>query len=199
MHDEARTPGAVAAPLLSRFRSRSEHDVHDIGSLAVAISKIPYGRPLASTADSVISSWRGTCSTKHILLRALAPEVERSVSIELFHRVYTLTQQDASRRWGDLVAATVPADGLTDVHTYARVTRPEGLPLTVDVTFPLPRWDGITSLPLACGEGRDQAAGNDPIRSKAALTARWCDAEAREPFIAALTRVHGAGPAHSPR
>ena len=60
--------------------------------------------------------------------------------------------------------------------------------ITVDVTFPLPAWDGTTPLPLACGSGEDFPAGNDPIASKAALVRRWCDPEIREPFIAALVR-----------
>ena len=50
-----------------------------------------------------------------------------------------------------------------------------------------PPWDGHTSIPLACGEGQDFPASDDPAAGKAALEASHCDPQAREPFIAALT------------
>ena len=39
---------------------------------------------------------------------------------------------------------------------------------------------------LACGDGRDFPAGDDPDADKAALEASYCDPLVREPFIAAL-------------
>jgi len=47
-------------------------------------------------------------------------------------------------------------------------------------------WDGQRSMCLACGEGRDFPAGDDPDAEKAALEASYCDRRVREPFIAAL-------------
>jgi len=41
-------------------------------------------------------------------------------------------------------------------------------------------------MPLACGEGQDFPAGDDPAADKAALEASYCDPQVREPFIAAL-------------
>jgi hypothetical protein len=40
---------------------------------------------------------------------------------------------------------------------------------------------------LACGDGQDFPAGDDPDADKAGLEASYCDPLVREPFIAALT------------
>jgi hypothetical protein len=67
--------------------------------------------------------------------------------------------------WGDLAAefsAAPTACGDRDV--------------IIDVTFPAgPPWDGHSSMPLACGEGQDFPAGDDPAAEKAALEASYCD------------------------
>ena len=80
----------------------------------------------------------------------------------------------------------MPPDGLVDVHTYAVVTI-DARATQVDVTFPLTAWDGVSDIPLACGDGADQPAGCDPLASKAALVKEHCDPAVREPFIAALS------------
>jgi hypothetical protein len=41
-------------------------------------------------------------------------------------------------------------------------------------------------MPLACGEGTDYDAGEDPLSTKAVLVDTYCDPAVREPFIAAL-------------
>lgn len=50
-------------------------------------------------------------------------------------------------------------------------------------------WDGRRSMRLACGDGRDFPAGDDPDADKAALEASYRDPLVREPFIAALARA----------
>ncbi len=59
----------------------------------------------------------------------------------------------------------------------------------MDATFPGPAWDGRFSLPLACGDGRDYPAGEDPDAEKRALERQYCDPAVREPFIAALASI----------
>jgi hypothetical protein len=62
-----------------------------------------------------------------------------------------------------------------------------GSEVRIDVTFPGDQaWDGERSMRLACGEGRDFPAGDDPDAEKAALEASYCDPRVREPFIASL-------------
>ncbi len=86
------------------------------------------------------------------------------------------------------VAEIVPEDGLVDVHRFLTIVV-EGRRINVDATFPGLVWDGRSSLPLACGEGHDYLAGEDPEAEKRALETRHCDPVVREPFIAALASV----------
>jgi hypothetical protein len=101
------------------------------------------------------------------------------------HRVYTLDRARAGELFGGAVAATVPERGLVDVHRYITITL-KGQRIVIDATFPGPAWDRQSSLPLACGPGRDYPAGDDPDAEKRALEERHCDPTTREPFIAAL-------------
>ena len=62
----------------------------------------------------------------------------------------------------------------------------EGQRVEIDATFPGPAWDGYSSVPLACGTGRDHAVGEDRDAEKQAIEEQHCDPVVREPFIAAL-------------
>lgn len=63
----------------------------------------------------------------------------------------------------------------------------EGERVVIDATFPGELWDGLSSMPLACGAGRDYPAGADPDAEKRALEAEHCDPAVREAFIGALS------------
>ena len=64
--------------------------------------------------------------------------------------------------------------------------------MTIDITFPGDQaWDKHRSMCLACGQGRDFPAGDDPDADKAALEASYCDPQVREPFIASLAPASG--------
>jgi hypothetical protein len=153
--------------------------------VVLAISAIPYGRPSQPSAAGVITEWRGTCSTKHLLLLALVDQRWPNLNPALIHRVYTLTRSEAFEAWGSVVAASVPLEGLVDVHTYMTATI-SGRSIAIDATFPVDEWDGQTAMPIWAQIGEDVAAGSDALGSKAELVARWCDPSVREPFIAAL-------------
>lgn len=45
--------------------------------------------------------------------------------------------------------------------------------MVIDATFPGPAWDGLSSLPLACGAGMDYPAGDDPDAEKRAAPGQW--------------------------
>lgn len=87
--------------------------------------------------------------------------------------------------FGPKVAAVVPREGLTDVHTYVIATL-NGRDVVLDVTFPGPPWGGGHDMHIAASEGQDVPAGDDLMATKAALVAKHCDPTLREPFIAAL-------------
>ena len=160
-----------------------------------AVHAIPYGRPRSRTAEGVIREWKGTCSTKHALLARLLRERWPESQPLLVHRVYRVSRGSVLHRYGGVAAGAVPEDGLTDVHRYL-VLILAGQDVTIDITFPGdPAWDGHRPMALACGEGRDFPAGDDPDAEKAALEASYCDPQVREPFIAALALA--SGPASS--
>jgi len=131
---------------------------------------------------------RGTCSTKHLLLAEVLAERFPETEPLIVHRVYQLDRTRAREVFDTMVADFVPGDGLVDVHRYLTIVV-DGRRITVDATFPGPPWDGHSSLPLACGAGRDYPAGEDPNVEKRALEAQHCDPEVREPFIAALASI----------
>jgi hypothetical protein len=156
--------------------------------LVEAVRALRYGRPTDRTVQGMLRERRGTCSTKHLFLaQALAdrfPETEPLI----VHRVYQLDRTRAQELFDTRIADVVPEEGLVDVHRYITIVI-DGRRITVDATFPGPPWDGRSSLPLACGSGRDYPTSEDPNAEKRALEAKHCDPAVREPFIAALASV----------
>jgi hypothetical protein len=172
------------------FVDRSGLKDPDLRLAVLAVCRIPYGRPTSPTAAGVIHDWKGTCSTKHLLLRELLGEHWPTIGVQLWHRVYRLTPELAGAKWGPQVASSVPLDGLIDVHNYATI----GLiaePVVVDVTFPVADWDGESPMEVASGPGEDQLVGQDLMAEKEQLVAMYCDRTRREPFIAALSASLG--------
>jgi len=177
----------MSGPLFARFVSRAglPGDA-SLGQVVNAVQAIPYGRPGARTAEGVIGEWRGTCSTKHALLAQLLRERWPESQPRLVHRVYRVSRSSVLQRYGADAAGAVPEGGLTDVHRYL-VMLLAGQQVTIDITFPGDQaWDGRRSMVLACGDGQDVPAGDDPEAGKAALEARYCDPQVSEPFIASL-------------
>jgi hypothetical protein len=151
-----------------------------------AVRAIPYGRPNDRTVDGMLREQRGTCSTKHLFLARVLAERFPDTEPVIVHRVYTLDGTRARELFGAAVAATIPDDGLVDVHRYLTITL-GGKRVEIDATFPGPAWDGRSSLALACGAGTDFPAGDEPDAEKRALEEQHCDSAIREPFIAALS------------
>jgi hypothetical protein len=177
-------------PLFDEFAARAPlPDGASLRQMVNAVQAIPYGRPVSRTTQGVLGEWKGTCSTKHALLAQLLRERWPETRPRLVHRVYRVTRGDVLRRYGGDAAGAVPEGGLSDVHRYLVITI-DGQDVTIDVTFPGgPAWDGHRSMSLACGDGRDFPAAEDPDIEKTALETSYCDPQARESFIAALTRA----------
>lgn len=173
---------------LQAFRVRAGLDEHCSWiDIVNAVAAIPYGRPAGEDPTDVVASWRGTCSTKHALLRALLADGWPELAADTWHRVYRVDRRLAREMLGARAAAAVPEPGLIDVHTYLTVT--VGVePVRVDVTFaPREPWAGDDHMQLRCGEGFDVRGGRFPNRTKRELVSLHCDPAIREPFIAALS------------
>jgi riboflavin synthase len=157
--------------------------------LVEAVRALPYGRPRDRSVTGLLRERRGTCSTKHLFLAHALVERFPETKPQIVHRVYRADREQIRELYGDGVAAVVRREGLVDVHRYLRIQL-EGHRITLDATFPArERWDGRSSLPVACGPGDDIVAGNDPDADKRMLEERYCDPAVREPFIAALSAV----------
>jgi len=169
----------------AEFTTKAGTSDPTLREIVLAVSAIPYGRPSDLSAKGVLREWRGTCSTKHLLLLALVDQRWTNLHPTLIHRVYKLTKSEALETWGPDVAESVPIQGLVDVHTYMTATI-SNQATTIDVTFPVDEWDGQSSMAIWAQSGEDVPAGSDPLRTKADLVAQWCDPAVREPFIAAL-------------
>jgi acyl dehydratase len=173
---------------LQRFRARAGLDGPCSWIDVVnAVAAIPYGRTPDGAPDDTVALWRGTCSSKHALLRALLAEGWPQLAVLTWHRVFQVTRRLAADVFGARAAAAVPESGFVDVHTYLTVAGGRE-PVRVDATFALRTpWDGVDHMPLICGEGFDVPGGRFPKRRKRELVALHCDPAVREPFIAALS------------
>jgi hypothetical protein len=156
--------------------------------LVEAVRRIPYGRPSDRTVQGMLREQRGTCSTKHLFLAEVLAERFPETEPVIVHRVYALDRSRAHELFGAAVAQALPEDGLIDVHRYLTVVV-DRQRVTVDATFPGPPWSGTCSMQLACSEGPDYVAGDDPDAEKRELERQHCNPALREPFIAALTQA----------
>lgn len=155
---------------------------HSLRDLLEAIRSIPQGRPKERTARGVVESWRGTCSTKHLLLKELCPQLE----IQFVHRVFRLLPDAAEERLGARVANLLPREGVVDVHTYA-TGMINGRRTVIDLTFPGEEWDGKSDMRIPWENGNDYDAGVDPIATKEELVKLYGDPAAREILIKAIS------------
>ena len=131
---------------------------------------------------------RGTCSIKHLFLTQVLAERFPETQPRIVHRVYRVDRKLAERLFGDVAAATIPANGMVDVHRYL-TAEVAGERIVIDATLPGAKpWDGESPLPLACGAGTDHLAGPDPDSDKRALEDEHCDLAVRKAFLAVLAR-----------
>ena len=70
----------VRSPLSARFAAQGAWTYRDAARL---VWDLPYGRPRHGGLDAVLRDERGTCSSKHALLAALAEEVGLDVQLKL--------------------------------------------------------------------------------------------------------------------
>lgn len=161
-------------------------DYESVRAVVERVRAIPYGRNTNHTPSGVLREARGTCSTKHALLAHLLAH-HGDLDLRLVHRIYRVDRKGARALFGNAAAERVPPEGLVDVHTYATILI-DGRRTVIDVTFPSSaEWDGCSDMPLACGEGIDIPAEDDPWVQKARLVAKHCNTAVRESFIAALS------------
>jgi hypothetical protein len=96
------------------------------------VRDMPYARAADVRPETVIRAWRGTCSGKHSLLKAVFAEL--GIASQLMACTHRFSHEDSER----VPAALRPLlhDGdFVDVHNYLVVQSPEG-EMLVDETWP---------------------------------------------------------------
>lgn len=173
-----------SANLRSAFLERAGLDPNaSIPEIVNAIRNIPHARPGERSARGVIESWRGTCSTKLLLLNAVCRELD----LRFFNRVFRLTPDAARDKLGEGAAAAIPPNGTIDVHTFA-IARLGGRDIVIDVTFPSDiSWNGIDDMDVPWPDGEDFESPGDPIAHKEELVRRFGDPDVRARLIAAIS------------
>lgn len=146
------------------------------------VRDMPYVRASSREPKTTIREWRGTCSGKHYLLKALFAELGlRSRLIACT----TESQIDPNEVPAELRPIVERAGGrIVDIHNYLVVESPKG-DMVVDATWPLEtRRLGFT-VNEAFVFGEDQELASMPIES-------WTVSEDRDPqeFKNELLREH---------
>ena len=135
--------------------------------LLFCIRDIPYGRPTSPRDPaSVLADWKGTCSGKHLLARAILASM--GLRSKLFCLPYRL--DDAVEGLPREVVQPYVGRGLWDVHNYLELETVTGA-VTVDVTwsrdladFGFPTtlaWDGAQNFRIAAPIGVPIQVAND--------------------------------------
>jgi hypothetical protein len=169
------------------------------------VRDMPYARASSRETLITIREWRGTCSGKHYLLRALFAEL--GLRADLLACTTRITAADAANLPSEV--QELLRDGpVIDIHNYLILHTPRG-PMIVDATWPLE----AKSLGLPVNEefvwGRDMVLACDPIdhwivpddgdpqASQEALLRRSAhgdDLARRDALIEAISRVSSKGP-----
>ncbi|KEF35439.1 hypothetical protein RDMS_02820 [Deinococcus sp. RL] len=171
------------------------------------VRDMPYARTSDHDPVTALREWRGTCSTKHVLLKALL--AERGLRSTLMACTQEITPPPGAPP--ELLALTAGRP-VVDIHNYLVVHAPQG-DMLVDATWPLtaapaglpvnPEWRWGESQRLACTpleswpvpEGVSVAAFKDRLLRERFSAA---ELERRDAFIRAVGQLFLAGEAASP-
>ncbi len=127
-------------PLLPAFRAAAiarglveDGAIIDAARAFALVRDMPYERASASHPETAIEEWRGTCSSKHVLLGALLRELGRdNVVMTVLHE---FTPRNAP--WlPPALLAEVEREPVPDVHNFLMVEDETGW-FAVDATWPL--------------------------------------------------------------
>ncbi len=153
-------------PLLRTLRAEAQRrgliaasDDLDAARAFELVRDMPYARASGRDPETTIREWRGTCSGKHYLLKALLEELGHNVTIIACTHQFTV---ENSPWLPPELRAMVEDHPVPDVHQFLRVESHDGEWMTVDATWPL----AARSLGLPANERwtarRDMRVAADP-------------------------------------
>lgn len=155
--------------LLERLKSKavamgllqSDEEI-DAATAYALVRDMPYQRASSRDAERIIAEWRGTCSGKHYLLKALFAELGYSSRVILCTTETRFDLQQVHEAMRDLV---IRSNGrFVDAHNYLMLELPGG-EMIVDATWPLSTKGTGTIVNEQFVLGQNQAIAAEPLRS----------------------------------
>jgi hypothetical protein len=149
------------------FTEAVRRGLHEPGAeidLAAAYSLVrdmPYQRASDRQPETLIREWRGTCSGKHYLLKALFAELGCRSQVIACTSVEPITEDKVPLALHDLWLAA--GKRFVDVHNYLVLELPEG-EMVVDATWPLSARKYGLKVNERFVRGQDQEIASTPIR-----------------------------------
>lgn len=104
-----------------------------VESVFALVRDMPYQRASSRQPDTIIREWRGTCSGKHYLLRALLEEL--GYEARLMICTHRFTQENCSH-FPEPLRSQLASNPIPDVHNFVRLKTFKGW-MDVDATWPL--------------------------------------------------------------
>jgi hypothetical protein len=127
--------------LLETLRSKAvergilnPEEVLDAEKAFLLVRDMPYTRASARDPETIIREWRGTCSGKHYLLKALFHELGYTSRLIACTTVAHIDPKEV--RWELRKLLEQSGGRFVDVHNYLLLETPEG-EMIVDATWPV--------------------------------------------------------------
>jgi hypothetical protein len=154
----------------------------DLATAFRLVRDMPYQRASNRQPETLIKEWRGTCSGKHYLLKALFEELGCSSQVIACTSVDAIDEDIVPEEIRDLWVAA--GGRFVDVHNYLVLTLPEG-EMVVDATWPAGNQKSGLKVNTNFVLGQDQQIACTPIQ-------RWIVPENGDPqaFKEQLLREH---------
>jgi len=126
------------------------------------VRDMPYSRASSRDPETIIGEWRGTCSGKHYLLKALFAEIGYSSRLIACTTVEHIDPKDV---WGKLRKLLEQSEGrFVDVHNYLILETPER-EMIVDATWPIATKGMGTVVNERFVLGKDHQIACEPLKT----------------------------------
>ena len=155
--------------LLEKIKSKAiekgflnREDEIDVEKAFLLVRDMPYTRASSRDPETIIEEWRGTCSGKHYLLKALFAELGYSSRLIA---CTTVAHLDPKKYWGKVRKLLEQSNGrFVDVHNYLILELPEG-EMIVDATWPISTSGMGTVINERFVLGENQKTAADPLKN----------------------------------
>ena len=117
------------------------------------VRDMPYRRASSRRPEAIVEEWQGTCSGKHYLLADIFRELGLETQVVMVTHLFT---SENTRHFPPELQALVAERPVPDVHTYLRLSTPDG-PEIVDGTWP------SSAEPLGMPVNREFTPGADMV------------------------------------